>query len=107
MTTKSARRARAFSKFRNIPGGTAAGEGSTYRASNSLRTGKLTGNFSGFGPFGRFLCPIDQINQRLAPQFPEPGGTGNFYARNREFTRLNRESPYAGRSQGNDLRADT
>jgi hypothetical protein len=31
------------------------------------------------------LCPIDQINQRLAPQFPEHGGTGNFFAGNREF----------------------
>jgi len=59
--------------------------------SNSLRTGNLTGNFSGFGPFGRFLCPIDQINQRLAPQFPEVIGTGNFFARNREFSRRNRE----------------
>src|ERR1700674_1185908 len=38
---------------------------------NSLRTGNLTGNFSGFGPFGRFSCPIDEINQRLAPKFPE------------------------------------
>src|SRR6202030_534892 len=59
--------------------------------SNSPRTGNLTGNFSGFGPFWRFSCPIDQINQRLVPQFPEPGGTGNFFAGNREFLRQNRE----------------
>jgi hypothetical protein len=39
--------------------------------SNSLRTGNLTGNFSGFGPSGRFSCPIDKINQWLVPKFPE------------------------------------
>src|ERR1700680_584787 len=61
------------------------------RPGGELRTGNLTGNFSGFGPFGRFLCPIDQINQRLAPKFPEHGGTGNFVAGNREFSRRNRE----------------
>ena len=64
---------------------------SLLRPSNSLRTGNLTGNFSGCGPFGRFSCPIDQINQRLAPKFPETLGTGNFFAGNREFSRHNRE----------------
>jgi hypothetical protein len=49
--------------------------------SNSLRTGNLAGNFSGCGPFGRFSCPIDQINQRLAPKFPETLGTGEFFRR--------------------------
>src|SRR6202521_359052 len=61
------------------------------RSSNSLRTGNLTGNFSGFGPFGRFLRPIDQINQGLAPQFPEPARTGNFFAGTGNFERRIRE----------------
>src|ERR1700674_2822265 len=58
---------------------------------NSLRTGNLTGNFSGIGPFGRFSCPIDQINQWLAPQFPEHERTGNFFAGTGNFRRRIRE----------------
>src|ERR1700694_3820182 len=58
---------------------------------NSLRTGNLTGNFSGCGLLGHFSCPIDQINQRLAPQFPEPERTGNFFVGTGNFFRQNRE----------------
>jgi hypothetical protein len=36
-------------------------------------------------PFRAFLCKISQINQRLAPKFPEMAGTGNFSARTGNF----------------------
>jgi hypothetical protein len=63
----------------------AALENEILRPSNSLRTGNLTGNFSGCGPSGHYSCPIDPIDQWLAPQFPEHRGTGNFLRVNREF----------------------
>jgi hypothetical protein len=37
---------------------------------NSLITGKLTGNFTNFGPFPRFSLLIDEQIQSLAEQFP-------------------------------------
>src|ERR1700674_3036836 len=66
---------------------------------NSLRTGNLTGNFSGFGPSERFSRPIDQINQRLAPQFPEPERTGNFFAGTGNFSDGTGNYPFPERSR--------
>jgi hypothetical protein len=71
--------------------------------SNSLRTGNLTGNFSGYGPSGRFSCLIDQINQRLAPQFPEHERTANFFARTGNFLVVTGNFPFPDRRRGNDL----
>jgi hypothetical protein len=37
---------------------------------NSLLTGKFTGNFTKFGPFGKKLPARTQQNQLVAGQFP-------------------------------------
>src|ERR1700730_11900573 len=70
-------RAETVSKFRAVSGNAwrTPSPSPPKSAKVKLRTGNLTGNFSDSGPFGRFLCPIDQINQRLAPQFPEHGNS--------------------------------
>jgi hypothetical protein len=59
-----------------------------WRSSNSLRTGNLTGNFRRFGPQRRFSCQFAQHLQVVAPQFPEPAGTGNFFARTGNFSAI-------------------
>jgi len=52
---------------------------------NSLRTGKITGNFPTFTPFGDFRRQFTEQFQHVAHEFP-----GH---RNREFPRQNREFP--------------
>ena len=50
---------------------------------NSLLTGKITGNFKKFGGFGESLSATTQENQSVAGKFPTRP--------NREFYRANRE----------------
>src|SRR5258708_1955507 len=66
-------------------------------ATNSLLTGKLTGNFSISGPIPLFWHAISERVQRLAEQFPTQRNRELFWASrelfrpNSEFSELNRE----------------
>jgi hypothetical protein len=59
--------------------------------SNSLLTGKLTGNFAKFSISARIQGPGHEQIQWLAAKFPTHR-TGNYFRRNREFWLRNRES---------------
>ena len=67
--------------------------------SNSLLTGKLTGNFVSFGLFSRFWCPDGERIQWLAAKFPTQRnreffcGNRECFGANREFSRGIREPP--------------
>ena len=59
-------------------------------ASNSLLTGKKTGNFADFGPLLRFLCPIRARIQNLTAIFPARRSR-EYFCWNREFSQGSRD----------------